>query len=80
MMMESLTDGLPVPYDALLELGVTPEEIAEALDSQPLVVAAQAKDAPGAYFDVASARSVASDSPHSTYETPPLREGGRGPC
>lgn len=56
MMTESLTDGLPVPYDALLELGVTPEEISAALDSRPLVVAAQAKDAPGAYFDVASAR------------------------
>lgn len=56
MMTGSLTDGLPVPYDALLELGLTPEEISAALDSRPLVVTAQAKDAPGAYFDVQSAR------------------------
>ncbi|MFD8959061.1 terminase large subunit domain-containing protein, partial [Streptomyces anulatus] len=56
MMMESLTDGLPVPYDALLELGVTPEEIAAALDSRPLVVTVQASQAPGAFFDVPSAR------------------------
>lgn len=56
MMTESLTDGLPVPYDALLELGVTPEEISAALASRPLVVTVQASQAPGAYFDVASAR------------------------
>ncbi|MEU3060660.1 terminase large subunit [Streptomyces subrutilus] len=56
MTMESLTDGLPVPYDALLELGVTPEEISAALDSRPLVVTVQASQAPGAYFDVPSAR------------------------
>ncbi|SCD35642.1 Phage terminase-like protein, large subunit, contains N-terminal HTH domain [Streptomyces sp. OspMP-M43] len=54
--MGSLTDGLPVPYDALLELGVTPEEIAAALDSRPLVVTVQASQAPGAFFDVPSAR------------------------
>ncbi|WP_239697102.1 terminase TerL endonuclease subunit [Streptomyces sp. OspMP-M43] len=51
-----MTDGLPVPYDALLELGVTPEEIAAALDSRPLVVTVQASQAPGAFFDVPSAR------------------------
>ncbi|MFJ1895917.1 terminase large subunit [Streptomyces sp. NPDC088115] len=54
--MGSLTDGLPVPYGALLELGVTPEEIAAALDSRPLVVTVQASRAPGAFFDVPSAR------------------------
>ncbi|WP_254392875.1 terminase large subunit domain-containing protein, partial [Streptomyces buecherae] len=51
-----MTDGLPVPYGALLELGVTPEEISAAHASRPLVVATQTKDAPGAYFDVPSAR------------------------
>ncbi|MBC3987840.1 terminase large subunit [Streptomyces sp. AC563] len=55
-MTGSLTDGLPVPYGALLELGVTPEEISAAHASRPLVVATQTKDAPGAYFDVPSAR------------------------
>ncbi|MGW2380194.1 terminase large subunit [Streptomyces sp. NPDC001658] len=32
------------------------DEIAEAVESRPLVVAQQAADAPGAYFDVAAAR------------------------
>ncbi|WP_432068223.1 terminase large subunit [Streptomyces sp. C10-9-1] len=50
------TEGLPVPLDALRELGLTEDEIAEACRSRPLVVAAQAADAPGAYFDVPSAR------------------------
>ncbi|WP_327389732.1 hypothetical protein OG728_09505 [Streptomyces microflavus] len=51
-----MTDDLPVPHDALLQLGLTDEEIAKAARSRPLVVAAQAKEAPGAYFDVASAQ------------------------
>ncbi|WP_240351623.1 terminase large subunit [Streptomyces olivoreticuli] len=51
-----MTDELPVPYDALLELGMSPEEISAVLTSRPLVVAAQARDTPGAYFDVPSAR------------------------
>ncbi|WP_405793338.1 terminase large subunit [Streptomyces sp. NBC_01506] len=50
------TDDLPVPLDALRELGLSEDEIAEAVQSRPLVVAAQAKTAPGAYFDVAAAR------------------------
>ncbi|MFD7584202.1 terminase large subunit [Kitasatospora sp. NPDC059811] len=49
-------EALPVPYAALLELGLSEEDVAAALRSRPLVVAAQAKDAPGAYFDVAAAR------------------------
>ncbi|MFE9569249.1 terminase large subunit [Streptomyces sp. NPDC006692] len=55
-MTGSLTDGLPVPLDALYELGLTEDEIADASRSRPLVVAAQAADAPGAYFDVPAAR------------------------
>ncbi|MFD4141558.1 terminase large subunit [Streptomyces sp. NPDC058572] len=35
---------------------MTENDIAEALESRPLVVAQQAADAPGAYFDVAAAR------------------------
>ncbi|MFJ5707619.1 terminase large subunit [Streptomyces sp. NPDC093105] len=50
------TDGLPVPLDALHELGLSEDEIADACRSRPLVVAAQAADAPGAYFDVSAAR------------------------
>ncbi|MFI7357174.1 terminase large subunit [Streptomyces avidinii] len=55
-MTESLTDGLPVPYDALLELGITEDEIAEAVKSRPLVLANQAPQREGAYFDVPTAR------------------------
>lgn len=44
---------LPVPYEALLELGLTPEQIQKARDSAPLVLAFQADTAEGAYFDIA---------------------------
>ncbi|MFI6525016.1 terminase large subunit [Streptomyces uncialis] len=50
------TDALPVPLDALRELGLSEDEIEEARRSRPLVVAAQASQAPGAYFDVPAAR------------------------
>ncbi|MFE1129617.1 terminase large subunit [Streptomyces albidoflavus] len=57
MMTETFsTETLPVPLDALRELGLSEDEIAQALASRPLVVAAQAANAPGAYFDVAAAR------------------------
>lgn len=46
-------DDLPVPYAALLELGLTAEQIEQAHRSKPLVVAHQAHKAEGAYFDVA---------------------------
>ncbi|WP_406737618.1 terminase large subunit [Streptomyces sp. NBC_00853] len=55
-MTGSLTDGLPVPYDALLELGLTEDEIGEAVKSRPLVLANQAPQREGAYFDVPTAR------------------------
>ncbi|MDT0494004.1 terminase TerL endonuclease subunit [Streptomyces griseus] len=55
-----LTDGLPVPYDALLELGLTEDEIADAVKSRPLVLAHQAPQREGAYFDVPAARRAIS--------------------
>ncbi|MFE7466357.1 terminase large subunit [Streptomyces sp. NPDC057499] len=60
MMTGSLTDGLPVPYDALLELGLTEDEIADAVKSRPLVLAHQAPQREGAYFDVPAARRAIS--------------------
>ncbi|MCF3119685.1 terminase large subunit [Streptomyces arenae] len=56
----SLTDGLPVPYGALLELGLTEDEIADAVKSRPLVLAHQAPQREGAYFDVPAARRAIS--------------------
>lgn len=55
----SSIDDLPVPYDALIELGMTPEEIRDAAKSRPLVVANQAHLQDGAYFSVeAAARAI----------------------
>ncbi|MFJ1640823.1 terminase large subunit [Streptomyces sp. NPDC088256] len=56
----SLTDGLPVPYEALLELELTEDEIADAVKSRPLVLAHQAPQREGAYFDVPAARRAIS--------------------
>jgi phage terminase large subunit-like protein len=50
--------ALPVPYEALLELGLTPEQITKAVESTPLVVAFQADEAEGAYFDVERVRKA----------------------
>ncbi|MGY5764974.1 terminase large subunit [Brachybacterium sp. DNPG3] len=50
-----LTD-LPVPYDSLLELGLTHEQIVSAAERRPLVVACQASAHPGAWFDVQRAQ------------------------
>ncbi|NJP27095.1 terminase large subunit [Microbispora sp. SCL1-1] len=44
--------ALPVPRDALIELGLTEDQIDEAIAARPLVVAFQADRQPGAYFDV----------------------------
>ncbi|MDR4533222.1 terminase TerL endonuclease subunit [Glutamicibacter sp. PS] len=51
-------DRLPAPYDALIELGMTHEDIVEALKREPLVVAHQADQQPGAWFDVERARKA----------------------
>lgn len=48
--------GLPVPRAALHELGLSDEDIAEALLSAPLVSAFQADQQSGAWFDVGAAR------------------------
>jgi phage terminase large subunit-like protein len=49
---------LPVPYEALIELGLTPEQIDDAIAKRPLVVAFQADREPGAYYDVERARKA----------------------
>jgi phage terminase large subunit-like protein len=49
---------LPVPRDALLELGLTEDQIAEAEAAAPAVVACQAHEHPGAWFDVEPARKA----------------------
>lgn len=43
---------LPVPFGALIELGLTPEQIEEARQAAPAVTACQASEHPGAWFDV----------------------------
>lgn len=45
-----------MPRAALLELGLSDEDIAEALARRPLVVANQLHEQPGAWFDVDAAR------------------------
>jgi phage terminase large subunit-like protein len=47
--------SLPVPRDALLELGLTEEQIEDAISRAPLVSAFQADKHPGAWFDVGRA-------------------------
>jgi phage terminase large subunit-like protein len=49
------TDRLPVPREALLQLGLTEAQIDEAATARPLTVAFQADRQPGAWFDVARA-------------------------
>ncbi|MCQ4148687.1 terminase large subunit [Rhodococcus qingshengii] len=50
-----LSTELPVPREALLEMGLTDEQIDDALERRPLVCACQADKHPGAWFDVARA-------------------------
>lgn len=56
--MTTRSTDLPAPYEALLELGLTPEQIDEAARARPLVVAFQADQAEGAYFDVARVKKA----------------------
>lgn len=51
-MTATLSTDLPVPRDALLELGLSEEQIEEARERRPLVVAFQADEYPGAWFEV----------------------------
>lgn len=55
-MLGVVSEKLPAPYDALIELGMTHEQIIEASDREPLVVACQAEQHPGSWFDVERAR------------------------
>lgn len=50
--------ALPVPLEALLELGLTAEQVEDARQRAPLVVAFQADRAEGAYFDVDRVRKA----------------------
>lgn len=54
---ELLAD-LPAPYEALLELGLTHEQILDGARRAPLIVANQAAQHPGAWFDVPRARKA----------------------
>lgn len=54
----SSSQQLPVPYDALLELGLTAEQIQDARDRAPLKLAFQADQAEGAYFDTERVRKA----------------------
>jgi len=57
--METIpSTDLPVPAEALIELGMTAEQIEEARQARPLVVAFQADRAEGAYFDVARVKKA----------------------
>ena len=47
---------LPVPRPKLLELGLTDEQIDEALECPPQVIAFQADQQPGAWYDVSLAK------------------------
>lgn len=49
---------LPVPREALLELGLTDEQIDDALEHPPLISAFQADQHPGAWFDVGRAQKA----------------------
>jgi phage terminase large subunit-like protein len=52
------TTNLPVPREALLELGLTDDQITEAEQRRPLVVAFQADKHPDAWFDLDRARKA----------------------
>ena len=58
MAKKTSSTDLAVPHEALLELGLTEEQIAEGRASQPLVLAFQADQHPGAWFDIERARKA----------------------
>src|SRR5690242_1376902 len=55
---EAIAPALPVPREALLELGLTEDQIAEAEAAAPAVLAFQADQHPGAWFDVDRVRKA----------------------
>lgn len=56
--MKTPSTDLPVPREALYELGLSDEQIDQALAVRPLVVAFQADRQAGAWFDVARVQKV----------------------
>lgn len=54
--LEDMAQDLPVPRVALHELGLTDEQIGDALASKPDVIAFHADRQPGAFFSVEAAR------------------------
>lgn len=58
--MTTPSTDLPVPYDSLIALGMTPEQIEDARGRKPLVTAFQADQHPDAWFDVERARKALS--------------------
>jgi phage terminase large subunit-like protein len=52
------TDELPVPREALVELGLTAEQIEQAIAARPTTVAFQADRPEGSYFDVERMRKA----------------------
>ena len=55
---KELLDNLPVPYDALVELGMSHEQILDGAERAPLIKGFQADQHPDAWFDVARARKA----------------------
>ena len=55
---KELLDQLPAPYEALIELGMTHEQIMDGAEKAPLVIGFQADQHPGAWFDVPRARKA----------------------
>lgn len=51
-------ERLPAPYEALVELGMSHEQIVDAASKEPLIVANQADQRAGAWFDVDRARKA----------------------
>lgn len=55
---KELLDNLPVPYDALVELGMSHEQILDGAERAPLIKGFQADQHPDAWFDVPRARKA----------------------
>jgi phage terminase large subunit-like protein len=56
--IRDLLGKLPAPYDALIELGMTHEQIMDGAERAPLIVGFQADQHPDAWFDVPRARKA----------------------
>lgn len=56
--IRDLLGKLPAPYEALIELGMTHEQIMDGAEKAPLIVGFQADKHPDAWFDVPRARKA----------------------